>query len=146
MHSSKSHPALTFYGADVLPQPMLVLSSQVEMYYQPKTHKIPKPNGEVGQLGWGGYNLNDQLGWGKDGFKKLKRFIKKAVKKHLDPMRCQSLKDHKALETVSKMCWPVQDLVQLQLKYLSFRAWQQQWTRVTPPGKGIKTNMRSQRG
>ncbi|KAI6004952.1 hypothetical protein EDC04DRAFT_2908074 [Pisolithus marmoratus] len=166
MHSSKSHPALTFYGADELPQPMLMLSSQVEMYYQPKTHvhvstmeemvvshlpsaiftanakspakirrmstprtssragtprdvtpvtkhsdkvveksvtiledegemsdspsssesslsswdndeescmkKIPKPNGEVGQPGWGGYNLKDQLGWGKDGFKKLK--------------------------------------------------------------------------
>ncbi|KAI6021157.1 hypothetical protein EDC04DRAFT_2901414 [Pisolithus marmoratus] len=253
MHSSKSHPALTFYGADELPQPMLVLSSQVEMYYQPKTHvhvsameemvvshlpsaiftanakspakiqcmstprmssragtprdvtpvtkcsdkvveksvtiledkgetsnspsssesslsswdddeeshtkKIPKPNGEVGQLGQGGYNLKDQLGWGEDGFKKLKRFIKKAVKKHLDPMRCRSLQDRKALETVSKMaiaefpdlddfnkCWPVQDLVQLQLKYLSFRAWQQQQTRVTPPGEGIKTNMRSQRG
>ncbi|KAI5988138.1 hypothetical protein EDC04DRAFT_2912605 [Pisolithus marmoratus] len=247
MHSSKSHPALTFYGADEPPQPMLVLSSQVEMYYQPKTRvrvsameemvvshlpsaiftanakspakirrmstprtssragtprdvtpvtkrsdkvveksvtiledegetsdspsssesslsswdddeesrtkKIPKPNGEVGRPGRGGYNLKDQLGWGEDGFKKLK------VKKHLDPTRCRSLQDRKALETVSKMaiaefpdlddfdeCWPVQDLVQLQLKYLSFRARQQQRTRVTPPGEGVKTNMRSRRG
>ncbi|KAI6000250.1 hypothetical protein EDC04DRAFT_2908869 [Pisolithus marmoratus] len=87
------------------------------------TKKIPKPNGEVGQLGQGGYNLKDQLGWGNDGFKKLKRFVKKVVKKHLDPMRYQSLQDCKALETVSKMaiaefpdldnfdkCWPVQDL------------------------------------
>ncbi|KAI6007485.1 hypothetical protein EDC04DRAFT_2582839 [Pisolithus marmoratus] len=124
-----------------------------------RTKKIPKPNGEVGQPGWGGYNLKDQLGWGEDGFTKLKRFVKKAVKKHLDPTRCQSLQDCKALEAVSKMaiaefpnlddfdeCWPVQDLVQLQLKYLSFRAWQQQWTRVTPLGKGVKTNMRSCRG
>ncbi|KAI6104785.1 hypothetical protein EDD16DRAFT_1524629 [Pisolithus croceorrhizus] len=31
--------------------------------------KIPKPNGEVGRPGWGGYNLEDQLGWGKDSFK-----------------------------------------------------------------------------
>ncbi|KAI5985320.1 hypothetical protein EDC04DRAFT_2913876 [Pisolithus marmoratus] len=46
-----------------------------------RTKKIPKPNGEVGRLGWGGYNLKDQLGWGEDGFKKLKRFVKKVVKK-----------------------------------------------------------------
>ncbi|KAI6010007.1 hypothetical protein EDC04DRAFT_2610412 [Pisolithus marmoratus] len=124
-----------------------------------RTKKIPKPNGEVGRPGRGGYNLKDQLGWGEDGFKKLKRFVKKAVKKHLDPTRCRSLQDRKALETVSKMaiaefpdlddfdeCWPVQDLVQLQLKYLSFRARQQQRTRVTPPGEGVKTNMRSRRG
>ncbi|KAI6028181.1 hypothetical protein EDC04DRAFT_2899031 [Pisolithus marmoratus] len=65
--------------------------------------KIPKPNGEVGWLGQGGYNLKDQLGWGEDGFKKLKRFVKKVMKKHLDPTRCQSLQDHKALEVVSKM-------------------------------------------
>ncbi|KIK12194.1 hypothetical protein PISMIDRAFT_121314, partial [Pisolithus microcarpus 441] len=93
--------------------------------------KIPKPNGEVGRPGHGGYNLEDQLGWGKDGFKKLKRFVKKAVRRHLDPTKCRSLQDRKALETVSKEsqaiaefpdlddfedCWPVQDLVQLQLK------------------------------
>jgi len=34
--------------------------------------RIPKPSGEVGQLGRGGYNWEDQLGWGKDGCKKLK--------------------------------------------------------------------------
>ncbi|KAI6017357.1 hypothetical protein BKA83DRAFT_18549 [Pisolithus microcarpus] len=92
--------------------------------------KIPKPNGEVGRPGCGGYNLEDQLGWGKDGFKKLK-----------------------ALETVSKVaiaefpdlddfedCWPVQDLVQLQLKYLSFKARQQKRARTTPPGEVMRTN------
>ncbi|KAI6126694.1 hypothetical protein F5141DRAFT_1060410 [Pisolithus sp. B1] len=108
--------------------------------------KIPKPNGEVGRPGRGGYNLEDQLGWGKDGFKKLQRFVKKAVKKHLDTMKCRSLQDHKALETVNKMtvaqfpdlddfeeCWPVQDLVQLQLKYSSFKTRQQKQAMTTPP-------------
>ncbi|KAI6132498.1 NUC121 domain-containing protein [Pisolithus croceorrhizus] len=108
--------------------------------------KIPKPNGEVGQPGRGGYNLEDQLGWGRDGFKNLKRFVKKAVRKHLDPTKCRSLQNRRALETVNKTaiaefpdlddfegCWPVQDLVLLQLKYSSFRARQQQRDRTTPP-------------
>lgn len=34
--------------------------------------KIPKPSGEVGRPGRGGYNLEEQLGWGEDGFKRLK--------------------------------------------------------------------------
>ncbi|KAI5984814.1 hypothetical protein EDC04DRAFT_2615578 [Pisolithus marmoratus] len=34
--------------------------------------KIPKPSGEVGRPGHGGYNLEEQLGWGEDGFKRLK--------------------------------------------------------------------------
>ncbi|KAI6140714.1 hypothetical protein EDD17DRAFT_1417834, partial [Pisolithus thermaeus] len=95
--------------------------------------KIPKPNGKVGRPGQGGYNLEDQLGWGRDGFKNLKRFMKKAVRKHLDPTKCRSLQNRRALETMNKTvsngrgtefpdlddfegCWPVQDLVLLQLK------------------------------
>ncbi|KAI6139081.1 hypothetical protein EDD17DRAFT_1516719 [Pisolithus thermaeus] len=97
--------------------------------------KILKPSGKVGQPGWGGYNLEDQLGWGKSGFKNLKRFMKKAVKKHLDPTKCRSLQNCKVLETVSKAaiaefpnlddfeeCWSVQDFVLLQLKYSSLKA------------------------
>lgn len=34
--------------------------------------KIPKLNGEAGRLGRGGYNLEEKLGWGKNGFKQLK--------------------------------------------------------------------------
>ncbi|KIM66044.1 hypothetical protein SCLCIDRAFT_111541 [Scleroderma citrinum Foug A] len=65
--------------------------------------RIPKPSGEVGWLGRGGYNLEDQLGWGKDGCKKLKQFVKKAMGKYLDPTKWRSLQDRKALETISKM-------------------------------------------
>ena len=34
--------------------------------------RIPKPSGKVGRPGRGGYNWEDQLGWGKDGCKELK--------------------------------------------------------------------------
>jgi hypothetical protein len=33
--------------------------------------KIPKPNGEVGRPGQGGYNLEHELKWGEAGFKTL---------------------------------------------------------------------------
>ncbi|KAI6110843.1 hypothetical protein EDD16DRAFT_1519706 [Pisolithus croceorrhizus] len=77
--------------------------------------KIPKPNGKVGRPGWGGYNLEDQLGWGKDGFKKL-----------------QTIAQFLNFDNFEE-CWPVQDLVQLQLKYSSFKTWQQKWAMTTPP-------------
>ncbi|KAI6117649.1 hypothetical protein EDD16DRAFT_1519890 [Pisolithus croceorrhizus] len=34
--------------------------------------KISKPSGEAGRPGCRGYNLEEQLGWGDDGFKSLK--------------------------------------------------------------------------
>ncbi|KAI6111348.1 hypothetical protein F5141DRAFT_1063648 [Pisolithus sp. B1] len=60
-----------------------------------------------------GYNLEEQLSWGDDSFK--------------------CLKDCKALDTAIaefpdlgtfENCWPILDLVQMHLKYLSSRAWQ----------------------
>lgn len=33
--------------------------------------KIPKPSGEVGRPGRGGYNLEEQMGWGEAGFKRF---------------------------------------------------------------------------
>ena len=35
------------------------------------SNKIPKPTGEVGRPGRGGYNLEEQMGWGQAGFKRL---------------------------------------------------------------------------
>ncbi|KAI6168538.1 hypothetical protein EDD17DRAFT_1503361 [Pisolithus thermaeus] len=54
-----------------------------------------------------GYNLEEQLGWGDDGFKSLK-----AVAEFPD------------LSTF-KNCWSVLNLIQMHLKYLSSRAWQE---------------------
>ncbi|KAI5990721.1 hypothetical protein EDC04DRAFT_2614097 [Pisolithus marmoratus] len=38
--------------------------------------KNPKPSGEVGQPGHGGYNLEEQLNWGADSFKSLKKTLR----------------------------------------------------------------------
>ncbi|KAI6107826.1 hypothetical protein EDD16DRAFT_1523106 [Pisolithus croceorrhizus] len=66
--------------------------------------KIPKPSGEAGRPGHGGYNLEDQLGWGEDCFKNLKVTAE--------------FPDMDSFEN----CWPVLDLIQMHLKYLSSRA------------------------
>ncbi|KAI6101696.1 hypothetical protein EDD16DRAFT_1525808 [Pisolithus croceorrhizus] len=80
--------------------------------------KISKPSGEAGQPGHGGYNLEEQLSWGEDSFKSLK---------------CQSQQDCKALDMAIaefpdlgtfENCWPILDLVQMCLKYLSSRVQQ----------------------
>ncbi|KAI6028194.1 hypothetical protein EDC04DRAFT_2605758 [Pisolithus marmoratus] len=86
-----------------------------------------------------GYNLEEQLGWGEDGFKCLKKFVNKAIKNHLDTTKCQSQQNCKVLITVCDLatakfpdldgftnCWPIFDLIQMHLKYLSSRA-QQKW-------------------
>ena len=44
--------------------------------------KIPKLNGEVGRPGWGGYNLEEQLGWGEEGFKALKVNLCRCIDDH----------------------------------------------------------------
>ncbi|KAI6006164.1 hypothetical protein EDC04DRAFT_2611547 [Pisolithus marmoratus] len=97
--------------------------------------KNPKLSGEVGWPGCGGYNLEEQLNWGADSFKSLKQFVNKAIRKHLDTTKCQSQQDCKVLDTVCDLatakfpdlesfekCWPVLNLIQMCLKYLSLRA------------------------
>ncbi|KAI6095992.1 hypothetical protein F5141DRAFT_1067917 [Pisolithus sp. B1] len=78
--------------------------------------KIPKPSGEAGQPGCGGYNLEDQLGWGEDGFKKLKVTAK--------------FPDMSSFEN----CWPILNLIQMCLKYLSLRT--QQKKRISDSSSG----------
>ncbi|KAI6017428.1 hypothetical protein EDC04DRAFT_2943374 [Pisolithus marmoratus] len=97
--------------------------------------KIPKPSGEVGRPGHGGYNLEEQLGWGEDSFKRLKKFVNKAIKNHLDTTKCQSQQNHKALITVCDLataefpdldgfanCWPIFDLIQMQPEVFIFES------------------------
>ncbi|KAI5992125.1 hypothetical protein EDD15DRAFT_2197148 [Pisolithus albus] len=69
--------------------------------------KISKPSGEAGRPGRGGYNLEEQLGWGDSGFKSLK-----------------AIAEFPDLSTFEN-CWPVLDLIQMRLKYLSSRARQE---------------------
>ncbi|KAI6109220.1 hypothetical protein EV401DRAFT_1891501 [Pisolithus croceorrhizus] len=89
--------------------------------------KISKPSGEAGRPGHGGYNLEEQLGWGDDWLQKSK-----------DVTKCRSQQHRRALDTVCDLavaefpdlstfenCWPVLDLIQMRLKYLSSRAQQE---------------------
>ena len=49
---------------------------------QEASEKIPKPIGEVGRPGRGGYNLEEQLGWGEEGFKALKVNLYQCIDDH----------------------------------------------------------------
>ncbi|KAI6110324.1 hypothetical protein EDD16DRAFT_1711040 [Pisolithus croceorrhizus] len=108
-------------------------SSDLEGSPAPSELSLSSLESELGES----YNLEEQLSWGDDSFKCLKWFVNKAIKKHLDITKCQSQQDCKALDTVCDLaiaefpdlgtfenCWPILDLVQMHLKYLSSRAWQ----------------------
>ncbi|KAI0766262.1 hypothetical protein BC629DRAFT_1596420 [Irpex lacteus] len=49
--------------------------------------QIPKPSGEAGRPGRGGYNLKDTLGWAVNDFEDLKRKVDRLIYKHLDPKK-----------------------------------------------------------
>ncbi|KIM51282.1 hypothetical protein SCLCIDRAFT_143610 [Scleroderma citrinum Foug A] len=99
------------------------------------TIKISKPEGEAGRPGRGGYNLKAQLAWNPATFLKLKKFVHRSVKNHLDATQCKSHQRESAIllviQEASKVfldlddyhgCWPVHDLMQMHLKYTSGRA------------------------
>ncbi|KAF8224622.1 hypothetical protein L208DRAFT_1109239, partial [Tricholoma matsutake] len=97
--------------------------------------QIPKPNGEAGQPGCGGYNLEDALDWDPKDFAKLKKCVKHVMREHLDLTRSylsQSLalihvvrdlvvSQFPALNSYSRG-WPVIDIIRLHLKYTSGHA------------------------
>ncbi|KIM63405.1 hypothetical protein SCLCIDRAFT_24297 [Scleroderma citrinum Foug A] len=103
--------------------------------FESGTIKIPKPEGEAGRPGRGGYNLKAQLAWNPATFSKLKKFVHRSVKNHLDATQCKSHQRESAIflviQEASKVfpdlddyhdCWPVHDLMQMCLKYTSGRA------------------------
>ena len=49
---------------------------------QEASEKIPKLIGEAGRPGRGGYNLEEQLGWGEEGFKALKVNLYRCIDDH----------------------------------------------------------------
>ena len=49
---------------------------------QEASEKIPKLIGEAGRPGRGGYNLEEQLGWGEEGFKALKVNLYQCIDDH----------------------------------------------------------------
>ncbi|KAH0825670.1 hypothetical protein J3R83DRAFT_11688 [Lanmaoa asiatica] len=108
-------------------------------------NKIPKPEGEPGRPGRGGYNLKVQLAWDNSMFLKLKKSVHHSIAKHLDATKCRSLQTIAAIQLVKKealrefphlddyaSCWPVEDLIRMRLKYTSERA---RLSRRVRPGK-----------
>ncbi|KAG1767308.1 hypothetical protein EV702DRAFT_1050411 [Suillus placidus] len=92
-----------------------------------KDSKIPKPDGEAGRPGRGGYNLEMALNWDDEHFKNLKKHcdVSKS-KKHQTPAALQEVHSE-ALGRFPELadyqgCWPVGDIIQMQLKNTSAKA------------------------
>ncbi|KAF8588019.1 hypothetical protein K439DRAFT_1613784 [Ramaria rubella] len=100
------------------------LSSESEAESDSK--KIPKPIGEPGRPGQGGYNLEEAINWDVLRFKKFKKCIHCLVANYLDLTKSfanQSthllgiaVNEFPELENYSG-CWPATDLIKMCLKY-----------------------------
>ncbi|KAI0763730.1 hypothetical protein BC629DRAFT_1651846 [Irpex lacteus] len=93
---------------------------------------IPKPSGEAGRPGRGGYNLKDTLGWAANDYEDFKKKVDRLIHKHLDENKSfvkQRQIDiatviEKAVESTPILMkyadhWPLTDLLKLRLKYMS---------------------------
>ncbi|KIK33157.1 hypothetical protein CY34DRAFT_18549 [Suillus luteus UH-Slu-Lm8-n1] len=97
--------------------------------------KIPKPAGEPGRPGHGGYTLYEALDWNPRAYTKFKKYMHSLVEDHLDTTKCASAQSPALLKVVCDKAldnfldlgnysnlWPVNDLIMMRLKYTSGRA------------------------
>ncbi|KAG2053386.1 hypothetical protein BDR06DRAFT_1008779 [Suillus hirtellus] len=97
--------------------------------------KIPKPAGEPGRPGHGGYTLREALDWNPKSYAKFKRSMHSLINNHLDTTKCASAQSPMLLEVMCGKAldnfpdldnytnlWPVNDLIMTHLKYTSGRA------------------------
>ncbi|KAG2739034.1 hypothetical protein P692DRAFT_20882132 [Suillus brevipes Sb2] len=100
--------------------------------------KIPKPPGEPGCPGRGGYTLREALDWSPKAytkFKHLKNSMHHLIEEHLDTTKCASSQSPSLLQIVRDKAidafpdldnysefWPVNDMIMMRLKYTSGRA------------------------
>ncbi|KAG0698979.1 hypothetical protein DFH29DRAFT_1002366 [Suillus ampliporus] len=112
------------------PEQMSMCSSIFSM--ESNDSKIPKPEGEAGRLGCGGYNLEKALNWDADRFKKLREHCHRSINKYCDTSKSKTNQTPNALTSVESEavahfpelhdymgCWPVGDFIQMQLKNIS---------------------------
>ncbi|KAJ3845629.1 hypothetical protein EV368DRAFT_70549, partial [Lentinula lateritia] len=83
---------------------------------------IPKPPGEVGRPGCGGYSLFEVLSWPRKKYDKVKKFINNLVEDHLDcdvPMSEQSAANVRKVWQQKEYSglWAVDDFIRNHLKY-----------------------------
>ncbi|PPQ89173.1 hypothetical protein CVT25_000080 [Psilocybe cyanescens] len=94
---------------------------------------IPKPKGEAGRPGSGGYDLQEELAWSERTYEAVVNLVHdQAKKKHLDLSKSYSKqnkklvkeicdevkKEYRVLDDYNKH-WPVHDMLKLHLKYTS---------------------------
>ncbi|KAI6002529.1 hypothetical protein EDC04DRAFT_2611842 [Pisolithus marmoratus] len=92
--------------------------------------KIPKPLGEPGHPGCGGYTLEMALDWNGKTYAKFK-----LIDDHLDTTKCASAQNPTLLKVICKKatdafpnlenysnCWPATDMIMMCLKYTSSHA------------------------
>ncbi|KAJ3751643.1 hypothetical protein EV360DRAFT_89526 [Lentinula raphanica] len=92
--------------------------------------KIPKPLGEAGRPGRGGYNLRDALNWPEERYGKVKRYINGIVQDKLECTLPYTEQPLLALKQVRDLAtakypfltqyrdnWPIDDFIRSQLKY-----------------------------
>ncbi|KAG1726501.1 uncharacterized protein EDB91DRAFT_1254277 [Suillus paluster] len=97
--------------------------------------KIPKPAGEPGHPGRGGYTLHEALDWNPKAYAKFKRSMHSLIEDHLDTTKCASAQSPTLLDIVRGKAldnfpdldnynnlWPVNDLIMTHLKYTSGHA------------------------
>ncbi|KDR78696.1 hypothetical protein GALMADRAFT_137714 [Galerina marginata CBS 339.88] len=96
---------------------------------------IPKPDGEAGRPGRGGYNLEETLGWEKKDFQRVKKYVTELIDKDLNTSKSLASQSMASVVAVRNQVterfpvlrnyaqsWPATDLIRLRLKYTSGRA------------------------
>ncbi|KAI6010355.1 hypothetical protein EDC04DRAFT_2905949 [Pisolithus marmoratus] len=114
--------------------------------------KIPKPLGEPGCPGRGGYTLETALDWNGKTYAKFKKCMHWLIDDHLDMTKCASAQNPALLKVVCEKatdafpnlenysnCWPATDMIMMRLKYTSSHARQQEIEMAAGTGKGKKT-------
>ncbi|KAG1789905.1 uncharacterized protein HD556DRAFT_1446693 [Suillus plorans] len=113
--------------------------------------KIPKPTGEPGRPGRGGYTLYEALDWNPKAYAKFKKHMHRLIDDHLDTAKCASaqspillkavrdkaLDEFPDLENYSNL-WPASDMIMTRLKYMSCRARRKDGEMALGKGKGRK--------
>ncbi|KAL0564900.1 hypothetical protein V5O48_017132, partial [Marasmius crinis-equi] len=94
-------------------------------------YKIPKPPGESGRPGSGGYNLEGKLGWEKKKYQDVKVLVKRKTLAHCDRTKGFHEQEEGALNKVRQEVaakysflakdydefWPIDDMIRSALKY-----------------------------
>ncbi|KAG1769699.1 hypothetical protein EV702DRAFT_1202727 [Suillus placidus] len=97
--------------------------------------KIPKPAGEPGRPGQGGYTLHEALDWNPKAYVRFKKHMHHLIDEHLDMAKCASTQSPILLKAVRDKAldkfpdlenysnlWPARDMIMTRLKYTSCHA------------------------